>query len=210
MSGVIQRVKQAFSPEEKLKAKTLAALNVADRIIVEMQAQRVNIKRCAELQESMLNNLHKIMDGALKIGNKPLYIQTGKLAEVVSDWHLITKQMMEDESYMIQFASMTRTFYQAILEYRQIVKDFCKTTQDFVSLKEFGLSIPKQIEITSAKAAQSFRDMVKSLSDIKIKYTRLTDFVLLNEDDEERLSREFDEERQRLVGKKGESSSNKG
>lgn len=209
MSVLVEKIRQKLSPEERLKAKTLQALDIADRIIVEMQAQRSNIKKCCEYQESMLNNLHKIMDGALKIGNKPLYIQTGKLAKVVGDWHLITKQMMEDEGYMIQFASMTRTFYQALLDYRQVVKDFCKTTKDFNSLKNFGLSIPKQIEATSIKAAESFRDLVKALSDIKIGYTRLTDYVLVSEEDEEKLSMEFDEERQRLIEKKNNDVSNK-
>jgi DUF1009 family protein len=197
----MQRVRETLSPEERLKKHARRCLDIADRIILEMRAQQLNIKKCAQYQKSMLDNLDNVMDGAKKIGNKPLFMHAAKLAEVVSQWHSITKQMSEDESLMIQFIAMTKSFYMGVIEYRDIVKDFSKTTKDFSSLKKFGLSIPKQIEVSSAEAAEAFQQLVSSLASIRVGYTRLTDYVLMDDKDEERFSKQFDEERQRLVGK---------
>ncbi len=197
MSSLMQRVKEVVSPEERMKKQAKKALDIADRIVVEMQAQQINIKKCCTYQESMLNNLHKVMDSALKLGNKPLYMHSGKLAEVVGNWHSITKQIMTDESVMIQFIGMIKTFFQAVMEYKQIVKDFGKTTKDFVSLRRFGQSIPKQIEVYSDEAARSFRALVNSLTSIEMSYTRVTDYAAA--EDEDKWSNRFDEERQRLL-----------
>ena len=200
MSSLMKQVKQFVLPEERLKARAKDALDIADRIIVEMQAQQVNVKKCCSYQETMLDNLHKVMDGALKIGNKPLYLQTGKLAEVVGNWHGITKKMMNDETVMIEFVSTVKTFYTAVIDYKEIVKDFAKTTKDIGTLGRIGISVPKQIEGASAVAADSFRRLTDSLTSIKMSYTGLTDYVII--DDEDQLSKTFDEERGRLAGKK--------
>jgi GTP-sensing pleiotropic transcriptional regulator CodY len=149
----------------------------------------------------MLENLHEIMDGALKIGNRPLYIQSGKLAEVVGEWHKITTEMSEDQKLMIQFMAMTKTFYRGVIEYRDVVQDFSRTIRDFNSLKKFGLSIPRQIQTSSAEAARSFQELVNSIASIDVGYTRLTDYVLLKDKDEERLSKQFEEGRRRLSEK---------
>lgn len=206
MSAIAQRVRQFVSPEERMKAQAKSALDIADRIIVEMQAQQVNIKKCSGYQETMLDNLHKVMDGALKIGNKPLYIQTGKLAEVVGGWHSVTKRMMNDESVMIQFMSTVKTFYTAVIDYKEIVKDFARTTKVFGKIERFGLSIPKQIEGASGIAADSFRRLSDSLGSIKMSYTGLTDYVMFDDADE--LSKTFDQERERLAGKKQNTQEN--
>jgi len=197
MSSLMQRVKEVVSPEERMKKQAKKALDIADRIIVEMQAQQINIKKCCTYQETMLNNLHKVMDSALKLGNKPLYMHSGKLAEVVGNWHAITKQMMTDESVMIQFVGMIKTFYQALIEYKQIVKDFGDTTKVFSELQDIGQSIPKQIETLSGEAATAFRALVNSLASIPMSYTRVTDYVTA--EDEDKWSNRFDEERQRLL-----------
>lgn len=204
MSVLVQRVKELVSPEERMKKQAKRALDIADRIIVEMRAQQINIKKCSEYQESMLRNLEKVTDGALKLGNKPLYMQAGKLAEVVGEWHVITKQMTSDESVMIQFISMVKVFYTALIEYKQIVKDFSKTTKQFTSLKRFGVNIPSQIKEASLEAAGSFRELVDSVVSMKGSYTPLVDFVLI--DDEDKWSRRFDEERERLMQKEMEKT----
>jgi|GEM_PF-4984827 hypothetical protein len=207
MSAIVQRVKEVLSPEERLRRQAKQALDIADKIIIEMQAQQINIKKCVEYQESMLDKLHRVMDGAKKLGDKPLYKQSGKFAEVVGDWHAVTKQMMSDESTMIQFIAMVKTFYIALIEYKQIVKSFAKTTKDFVSLKKFGLAIPKQIEDSSAEAAGAFRELVNSLTAIRMHYTGLADYTL--EDDEDKWSKCFDEERQQLMQKQQGSENSK-
>jgi hypothetical protein len=201
MSTFVQRLKDTFSMEQRLKKKALRALDIADRIIVETQARQLNLNRCAQYQKEMLENLHEIMDGALKIGNRPLYIQSGKLAEVVGEWHKITTEMSEDQKLMIQFMAMTKTFYRGVIEYRDVVQDFSRTIRDFNSLKKFGLSIPRQIQTSSAEAARSFQELVNSIASIDVGYTRLTDYVLLKDKDEERLSKQFEEGRRRLSEK---------
>jgi len=198
MSAIIQRVKSAFSSEERLKQQARKALDIADKIIVAAHTQHLNIKKCADLQKNLLDKLDSVMDGAKKIGNKPLWMQAAKLSEVVALWHGVTKNMLEDQSLMIQFMAMQRTFYLALLEYKGVVKDFVKTTKQFTALKRLGLNIPKQIEDASSEAAIAFAELTKSLASINVKYTRLTDYVLLDEFDEERLSKRFDEERRKL------------
>ncbi|MEM2518044.1 MAG: hypothetical protein QXO49_03715 [Candidatus Bathyarchaeia archaeon] len=192
-------------PEERLKKKAIKTLDIADKIIIETQARQLNLKKCAEYQKSMLESLHDVMDACIKIGNKNLYIQSAKLAEVVAEWHKITVSMKEDQETMIKFIAMIKSFYWGVIEYRQVVKDFTRTVKDFNTLKRFGLSIPKQIEITSAEAARSFQELVGSIASIKVSYTRLSDYTLLNEVDEERLSKRFDEERQKLLNEKESS-----
>ena len=147
------------------------------------------------------------MDGSLKIGNKLLYMQTGRLAEVVGDWHIITKQMMSDESLMIQFISMIKVFYTAIMEYKQIVKDFTKTTKNFTSLKRLGVNIPSQIGAASREAAVSFRELVDSVVSMKGSYTGLIDYVMV--DDEDKWAKRFDEERSRLLERSSKPDNNK-
>ena len=201
MSQLMQRVKEIVIPEERMKKQAKRVLDIADKIIVEMQAQQLNIKKCSSYQESMLNNLSDVMEKAVKLGNKPLYMQTAKLADVVGNWHAVTEQMRVDESVMVQFISMIKSFYSALFEYKNIVKDFGKTTKDFVSIKRFQESIPKQIENLSGDAARSFRSLVSSLSDIKVTYTRITDLSLPEDDD--KLSKLFEMERKRLMEKTG-------
>ncbi|MEM2292072.1 MAG: hypothetical protein QXG39_01495 [Candidatus Aenigmatarchaeota archaeon] len=205
MSAILQRFKETVLPEERLKKKAIKTLDIADKIIIETQARQLNLKKCAEYQKSMLESLHDVMDACIKIGNKNLYIQSAKLAEVVAEWHKITVSMKEDQETMIKFIAMIKSFYWGVIEYRQVVKDFTRTVKDFNTLKRFGLSIPKQIEITSAEAARSFQELVGSIASIKVSYTRLSDYTLLNEVDEERLSKRFDEERQKLLNEKESS-----
>ncbi len=197
MSALFQRARAFISSEERMKKKAKKALDIADRIIVEMRAQQINIKKCCDYQESMLDNLHKVMDGALKIGNKPLYMQSGKLAEIVGEWHIITKQMKSDESIMIQFISMVKVFYTALMEYKQIVTEFTDTTKRFTSLKRIGVNIPTQIKEASIDAAGSFRELVDSVVSMKGSYTELASFVMV--EDEDKWSKRFDEERSRLL-----------
>lgn len=206
MSVFVQRLRERFSPEEKLKKQAKKALDIADRIIIQMQTQKLGIKKCVDYQKTLLGNLEKVMDGAKKVGNKPLWMQTAKLFEVVADWHKVTQNMMEDEALMIQFIAMTKTFFTAVIEYKEVVKQFSKTTKEFVSLKKFGLSIPMQIKVASSEAAASFRELANSLASLNIGYTRLTDYVLMDDADEERLSKRFDEERRKLLEQQKKNS----
>jgi hypothetical protein len=199
MSTLVQKVKEIVIPEEKQKKELKKALDVADKMVVEMQSQQLTIKKCATYQEKILNNLQQTMDCSVKIGNKALYMQTAKSAEAVGTLHSNTKQMAFDESIMMQFTTMIRDFYTAQIEYIQIAKEFGQTTKDFQRLGKFGKRLPKQIEKYSAEAAINFRQVIGTFENLDSKYTGITDYTLV--DDEERVAAQFEEARSRLIGK---------
>jgi len=195
----LRAIKERILPEEKIKRQARNALDIADKMVLEMKTQQLSIKKCAEYQEAMLNRLNNVMDGAVKIGNKGLYAKTAPIAHVVSQWHDVTIKMYNDENLMVEFVSMIKTFYKALLEYRKIVRDFTKTAKDFTSFKTFGVTIPQELSKISVDAAKSFDSVVNSVAEMEFNYTGLTD--VLNMNGEEKWNKKFDEERNLFLNK---------
>ncbi len=204
MSSIAQAVKERLVPEERLKKKVHEALDVADRIIIEARGQQVSVDKCLAYQGAMLAKLGRVADDALKVGNKPLYVRTGKLMDMIGQWHGVTKQIKSDEDTMIEFVSMVKTFSAALIEYRQVVRDFEVTSKEFNFLKDLGVSVPEMLNNTSIKAAKAFRDISDGIGTFKAKYTPLGELTFI--DDDGSWSKRFDEERKLMQTRSSEDS----
>ncbi len=108
---------------------------------------------------------------------------------------------------MIEFVSMVKTFTAALMEYRQVVRDFEATSKEFSFLKDFGASVPEMLNDTSLKAAKAFRDISDGVGTFKAKYTSIGDLTFV--DDDGSWSNRFDEER-KIMQSRGSRDSKTG
>lgn len=201
MSVIVQKIKDTVSQEGRMRRQAEESIDIANKLIIDARKRQINIQKCRKHQKDLMDRLSKTMENALKIGNKTLYVQTAKTFEVVAKWYDVTTKMEQDQIIIQEFIGMSKTFYSAFLDYKDIVKDFSKATKSLVNFKRFGKSLPKEFKKISTDAALDFSEITDALTNIDMNYIGLTEIGVPGNDED--LTEQFNQERRDLLKRTG-------